>query len=1334
MLHSPCRYRRLTVECLESRQLLSAATIQWANPRQSIDGFGAASAWTTQDVTASQQQLLFSPADGIGMSLLRSRILPDTTASSWEIKTMQKAQAMGATDWSTPWSPPAIWKSNNNVNNGGSLLPSHYQDYANLLAQYVLNMRNNYGITISAISLQNEPDYTATTYESCTWTAAQFAAFLPYVHNVWTADGLTTKIIMPEESGWHFELANTVMNDPTLNSYVNIYAGHDYDSGSGTVPSAAGHQLWETEIYDRSENLTIADGLWVATNIYNFLVTSGANAWHYWWIHDNVGGLFGTDWQQTSRAWAMGNYSKFIRPGWVELGESDDGGMLISGFKNQTTGEFAVVMVNNSSSAITETVNLNGAYSPVVTPWVTSATLNLAPQQAIPATGNGGSYSYTVGADSIVTLDGFASTTPVTSPPVGLLATAAATSSIQLSWTNNLSGATGYTVQRSPDGTTWTTLTSSLSSSTYTYTDSSLPQNTLYYYRVIANNGTTYSNTSSAMTQPNAPSGLTASYSSSTLNVTLTWTGNSPLTDYAIDYSTDGGNTWTTRVADVASGTTNYTDTTAPDLATVMYRVRAIYGANSSVPSNTYSVTTTVLRPPASLAAAVSGVAVKLTWSDATTTSAAVSIERSTDNVNWTVLTSVAHGVQTYTDSTVSEGGTYYYRIRNYLNPTYSAYDTASSITVPPAPPTHVEVVFSPLPTLQATVVWDDNSVAATAYKVERSTNGGTSWTTLTSTLAASATSYTDANVTSGTACEYRVTALVNSITSTSVATLSETAAALPAPYYQGDIGDAGTVGSAGGATYNSSTGTYSVNGAGVDIWNTADGFHYAYTTATGDADYVAEVTSMPNVSQYGKVGIMFRNSLDPSSVYADLFVNPAPQLWAAFEHRNTYATTPSSTGGYKTYTALPIWLKLSRRGNVFTAYYGTNGTTWTQVGSSTITMGTTIDIGMVTCSHSTSVVGTGTFTNVALTNGPSVAMPAAASPATVTTGTTTNLSVLGGHIDGESTLTYTWAATGTPPAPVTFSINGTNASKNDVVTFRAAGNYQFQVTITDASGLTVTSSVSVTVSQMSQGLSINPASANITGGGSQQFAATMLDQFGQPMSPQPAVTWALASGPGSITIGGLYTPPYATGSATVQASSGSFVSMATATFATQPQWNAAASGSWNGSGNWVDVLTSNTIAAPGTRGVLGDALTFAAATGPVARLDGANPVLASIAFNNAVTSYTIAQGSGGSVTLQGVSGNASVSVQAGTHTISAPLILASNTSFNTATGTSLTVNFPISGPGSLTASGSGTLYLSAANSFTGGTVVSSGTLVATSASALPDGSSLTVGSSTAFD
>ena len=79
-------------------------------------------------------------------------------------------------------------------------------------------------------------------------------------------------------------------------------------------------------------------------------------------------------------------------------------------------------------------------------------------------------------------------------------------------------------------------------------------------------------------------------------------------------------------------------------------------------------------------------------------------------------------------------------------------------------------------------------------------------------------------------------------------------------------------------------------------------------------------------------------------------------------------------------------------------------------------------------------------------------------------TGATAALSVLGADDGGEANLTYTWATTGTPPAAVTFSANGTNAAKSSTATFTASGSYDFQCAITDASNLTVTSNVTVAV------------------------------------------------------------------------------------------------------------------------------------------------------------------------------------------------------------------------------------------------------------------------------
>src|SRR5205085_4302519 len=93
----------------------------------------------------------------------------------------------------------------------------------------------------------------------------------------------------------------------------------------------------------------------------------------------------------------------------------------------------------------------------------------------------------------------------------------------------------------------------------------------------------------------------------------------------------------------------------------------------------------------------------------------------------------------------------------------------------------------------------------------------------------------------------------------------------------------------------------------------------------------------------------------------------------------------------------------------------------------------------------------------------PTVATPASAVPNPVT-GTSANLSALGADSGGEASLTYTWATTGTPPAPVAFSNNGTNAAKNTTVTFNKAGTYNFQVTIANPSGYSASGSVSVQV------------------------------------------------------------------------------------------------------------------------------------------------------------------------------------------------------------------------------------------------------------------------------
>lgn len=175
----------------------------------------------------------------------------------------------------------------------------------------------------------------------------------------------------------------------------------------------------------------------------------------------------------------------------------------------------------------------------------------------------------------------------------------------------------------------------------------------------------------------------------------------------------------------------------------------------------------------------------------------------------------------------------------------------------------------------------------------------------------------------------------------------------------------------------------------------------------------------------------------------------------------------------------------------------------------------------------------------------PTVATPAKGTPSPVL-GKTTTLSVLGADDGGEANLRYTWASTG--PAAVQFSANGTNAAKNVTATFSKAGVYSFVVTITDAAGLAISSSVNVTVQQTLTSIVVSPGTATVSAGRTLAFLARALDQFGDNLAQQPVFTWSV-TGRGTISKSGVYSAPRrAGGPFTITASAGGIKGIATVT------------------------------------------------------------------------------------------------------------------------------------------------------------------------------------------
>jgi cytochrome c peroxidase len=181
--------------------------------------------------------------------------------------------------------------------------------------------------------------------------------------------------------------------------------------------------------------------------------------------------------------------------------------------------------------------------------------------------------------------------------------------------------------------------------------------------------------------------------------------------------------------------------------------------------------------------------------------------------------------------------------------------------------------------------------------------------------------------------------------------------ATVPSPWLTRDIGAVTFAGSAGFANSN-----FTVIGNGNDIWSTADAFRFVYQSASGDCSITVRVGTVEDPSPFAKAGVMIRETINPDSRNAAVFVTPENGVRFQIRTATGGTTTSQSTTGL----VAPRWVRLTRSGSTFTAFQSADGVTFTQVGTSqTISMTTGTFMGMAVTSHNTSELCTGTISNV---------------------------------------------------------------------------------------------------------------------------------------------------------------------------------------------------------------------------------------------------------------------------------------------------------------------------------------------------------------------------------
>jgi glucuronoarabinoxylan endo-1,4-beta-xylanase len=370
---------------------------------QKMSGFGSSTAWSST-MSAADADYLWSTTTGAGLSLHRIHI-DDANGSTSELSIAKQAVAHGVTVWASPWTPPAADKTNNNTVMGSL---SNASAFATYLKNFVATMKTN-GVPIYAISAQNEPDANVT-YESCVYTPAQMATFVGGTLGPAFA-GSGVKVMAPETQNWcGLSTFWPVLKASTaFMQYADIIATHEYGCSPAAYPDiqAAGKEFWETEIYDTNGTTDpgMGSALIIAALIHNALTIANVNAWHYWWVYGSVNqDLFTSPGNPTKRLWIMGNYSRYVRPGYYRVGAtaSPTSGVSVTAFYKAAADSLILVAINTNNSATSQAFSLTGVTGKTVTPVITDGTRSLAAQTVMTVSGN--AFTYSLPSQSVTTL------------------------------------------------------------------------------------------------------------------------------------------------------------------------------------------------------------------------------------------------------------------------------------------------------------------------------------------------------------------------------------------------------------------------------------------------------------------------------------------------------------------------------------------------------------------------------------------------------------------------------------------------------------------------------------------------------------------------------------------------------------------------------------------------------------------------------------------------------------------------------------------------------------------------------------------------------------------
>jgi O-glycosyl hydrolase len=224
--------------------------------------------------------------------------------------------------------------------------------------------------------------------------------------NTITADA-EAKCAQTCKDGNGYDYGHWLAKDATAWAAFDILGLHEYDSQiayawpADVTGGKRDREVWQTEMSgvmhwpEQGPSTDINNGVAVAGWIHSALTVGEASAWLYWWYQalyqdDNEGlALTKSGGTKAKRYYTMGNYSKFVRPGYVRVDLADaSSDVQLSAYKSADGKTIAIVAINKGSGAASPKIGFAGGTAPAsCTPNVTSSSANLTAGTAVTVTG-----------------------------------------------------------------------------------------------------------------------------------------------------------------------------------------------------------------------------------------------------------------------------------------------------------------------------------------------------------------------------------------------------------------------------------------------------------------------------------------------------------------------------------------------------------------------------------------------------------------------------------------------------------------------------------------------------------------------------------------------------------------------------------------------------------------------------------------------------------------------------------------------------------------------------------------------------------------------------------